>query len=143
MTYGHSQRQFQNTSYVAQCLTGIAVFPNADTERRECGSVEVAYDVERVGPMSWLLEVKQEYFAPILCGKALSNNRDELRLKTKFFRYVSLLRPQRFPTIFVVDIYVVDDCVDTEVGYRRRRRRLKCSIVLLITKTNGHQNLPM
>ena len=83
------------TSYVAQCLTGFVVSPNAETERRECGSVEVAYDVERVGPTSGLLEVKQQYIASILCIKALSNNKDEIRLKTTFFVDVSLLRLQR------------------------------------------------
>ena len=57
------------------CLTGVVVPPNAETERREYGSVEVAYDVKCVGPMSGLLEVKQEYIAPTLCFKALSNNK--------------------------------------------------------------------
>ena len=37
-------------------LTGGVVPLNAETERRECGSVEVAYDVDRVGPVSGLLE---------------------------------------------------------------------------------------
>ena len=41
-----------------------------------------------MGPVSGLLEVKQQYFAPTLFVKALSNSRDELRLKTIFFRYV-------------------------------------------------------
>ena len=45
-------------SCVTKNLTGVAISPNAETERRECGSVEVAYDVERVGPVSGLLEVK-------------------------------------------------------------------------------------
>ena len=48
----------KKTSYVAQCLTGVVISPNAETERAKCGSVEVAYDVERVGTISGLLEVK-------------------------------------------------------------------------------------
>ena len=86
----------KKTFYVAQNLTGVAVSPNAETERRECGSVEVAYDVERMGPVSGLLEVKQQYIATTRCSKALSNNADEFRFKTTLFRYVSLLRPQFF-----------------------------------------------
>ena len=45
-------------SCVTKNLTGVAISPNAETERRECWSVEVAYDVEHVGPVSGLLEVK-------------------------------------------------------------------------------------
>ena len=86
----------KKTFYVAQNLTGVAVSPNAETERKECGSVEVVYDVERMGPVSGLLEVKQQYIATTRCSKALSNNTDEFRLKTILFRYVSLLRPELF-----------------------------------------------
>ena len=68
-------------SYVAQSLTGVIVSPNTETDRREYGSVEVAYDIERVGPLSGLLEIKQQYIAPPLCIKALSTNKDEIRLK--------------------------------------------------------------
>ena len=84
------------TSCVAQSLTGVAVFPNAETERRECGSVDVAYDVECVGPVTGLIEVKQQYIAPSRCFETLSNNRNEFRLKATLFRYVSVLRPQLF-----------------------------------------------
>ena len=48
----------KKTSYVAQRLTGVVVSPNAETEMAKCGSVEVAYDVERVGIISGLIEVK-------------------------------------------------------------------------------------
>ena len=85
----------KKASCIAQSLTGVVVSPNTETNRRECGSVEVAYDVERVGPMSGLLEVKQQYIASILCIIALSNNKDEIRLKTTFFVDVSLFIPQR------------------------------------------------
>ena len=85
----------KKTYYVSQSLTRFVVSPNAQTERTECGSVEVAYDIERVGPTSGLLEVKQQYIAPILVIEALSNNKDEIVLKTTFFFDVSILRPQR------------------------------------------------
>ena len=68
-------------SYVAQRLTSVIISPNTETGRRECGSVKVAYDVKRVGPMSGLLEIKEQYIAPPLCTKALSNNKDEIKLK--------------------------------------------------------------
>ena len=54
----------------------LLVSQNAETEMIKCGSVEVAYDAERVGPMSGLLEVKQLYIAPNLYTKALSNKKD-------------------------------------------------------------------
>ena len=73
----------KKTSYVAQSLTSVMVSPNTETARRECGSVKIAYDVERVGPTSGLLEIKQQYIAPSLCIKALSNNKDEIGLKKK------------------------------------------------------------
>ena len=63
-------------SCVTLNLTGVEISPNAETERRECGSVEVAYDVDRVGPVSGLLEVKQQYIAPARCLKTLSNNKE-------------------------------------------------------------------
>ena len=85
----------KKTYYVAQSLTRFVVSPNAQTERRESGSVEVAYNIERVGPTSGLLEVKQQYISRSLCRKALSDNKDEIRLKTTFLVDVSLLRPQR------------------------------------------------
>ena len=67
----------KKTSYVAKSLTGVVVSPNAYTIRSECGPVEVAYDVEGVGPMSRLLEVKQQYITPTLSVKALYNNKYE------------------------------------------------------------------
>ena len=86
----------KKTSCVAHSLTRVAVSPDAETERRECGSVEVAYDVERVGPVSGRLEVKQQYIAPTLSLKALSNSKDIISLilstlsLATFFPYVSL-----------------------------------------------------
>ena len=82
-------------SYFVQCLTGVVVSPNAETERTKCGSVEVAYDVERVGAMPGLLEVKQQYISRNMYIKALSNNKEVSRLKITLFVHVSLLRPQR------------------------------------------------
>ena len=85
----------KKTSYVAQCLTGVVVSPNAETERSKCGSVEVAYYVEHVGPMAGLLEVKQPYISRNMCIKALSSNKGVSNLKITLFVLVSLLRPQR------------------------------------------------
>ena len=129
-------------SCVAQILTGVAVSPNAETERRECGSVEVAYDVEGVGTTSGLLEVKQQYIAPTLCVNALSNNRDELRLKITLFRYVFLLRPQRFSNYFLRSISTLSTIVLTLKAVIVVVD-ISSSIIVLITNTNGHQNLPM
>ena len=41
-------------------------------------------------PVSGLLEVKQQHIAPTMCIKALSNNKDEFRLNTTLFLYVSM-----------------------------------------------------
>ena len=130
-------------SCVAQILTGVAVSPNAETERRECGSVESAYDVEGVGTVSGLLEVKQQYIAPTLCVNALSNNRDELRLKITLFRYVSLLRPQRFSTYLLRSISTLSTIVLTLKAVIVVVVDISSSIIELITNTNGQQNLLM
>jgi len=49
--------------YLVTNLTAICIFPNAESERRECDSVNLAYDVKRADPTPGFSEIKQEYIS--------------------------------------------------------------------------------